>query len=241
MSAEEEVLRSLCGVKDVLRVTAAVSGTSINNDNNNNNNSNRSNDNSNNYNDSSNNNNNNNKSNNKNNNNSNNDVITSFEFSNLDDVSPEFRYFQEIVNRNHTKITEIYEKKKKSNSVSDDNMEVNINQEKNVIRNTRTESKKSMEFEKESKMKTRKEDQKNEIENIEVLKLFKISVSKYRDENSSSSFSRIFTVLHINQLSFLLLNGWQSLFSQLKYANNSNNIYFSTNAILANFYHDNTR
>ena len=225
MSAEEEVSRSLSEVKDVLRVTAADSGSSIHHNTRKTNDNNR----------------NNNKNDNDKNNNNNNEEVCSFEFANIDEISPEFRYFQEIVTRSQTKITEKNEKDKKLNQ----NTKLDSTQKSDNNANVTNDCNKAIliaEVETETKIKIKKDNQINQIiDKIEILKLFKISVSKYKNENSYSTFSRIFTVLHINQLSFLLLNGWKALFFSLKTSDYKKNIFFSTNAALVKFFYGNER
>ena len=207
---------SLSEVKDVFRVTAADSGSSIHHNTRKTNDSNIDNDN-------------------------NNKEIYSFEFTNIDEISPEFRYFQETVNRSQTKITEKNEKDKKQNQ----NAKMDSTQKSNDYANVINENNKTIltiGAETESKIKIKKDNQINQIINkIEILKLFKISVSKYKNENSHTSYSRIFTILHINQLSFLLLNGWKALFSSLKTSDYEKNFFFSTNAALVKFFYGNER
>jgi hypothetical protein len=256
VSAEEELICALCGVSEVLRSTARGRGNSNNNDNNDNNDDSDKYSNWNGKNDSKREskndskreskrddkhnsctdnddysddcedqteNNDNNRTNKKNKNRNKNDKIVNgfLAFQSLNSSSPEFLFMQEIV-RNSNKIADKKTKNKiktktKNEEKSDDNSD-NENENENC-------------------------DFVDGLSEIEILKYFRIVTSSNNGNSTSETVSRIFTVLHINQFSSILVNGWSSLTSSSNSKNisASKNVFFSSNASVALAFFENKR
>jgi hypothetical protein len=81
------------------------------------------------------------------------------------------------------------------------------------------------------------------LSEIELLKYFRIVTSSNNGNSTSETISRIFTVLHINQFSSVLVNGWSSLTSSSNSKNVSapKNVFFSSNASVALAFFENKR